>query len=99
MIRKEASSGPGIFFRTLRFHYVFSSPGFPLLHLHGRHRVLQERVTSNTASKLITLLGLECLYLFCGDKAHTERIVVYQIKPHLKQVIIQNSIRNSIYVI
>jgi len=32
-IRNEASSYPGIFFRTLRFNYVASSPGSPLPHL------------------------------------------------------------------
>ena len=39
-IRNEASSCPGIFFRTLRFYYVASSPGSPLLHLLDRHRKL-----------------------------------------------------------
>ena len=39
-IRKEASSCPGIFSRTLRFYYVASSPGSPLPHLLDGHRKL-----------------------------------------------------------
>ena len=39
-IRNEASSCPGIFSRTLRFHYVASSPGSPLPHLLDGHRKL-----------------------------------------------------------
>jgi len=38
--RKEASSCPGIFSRTLRFYYVASSPGSPLPHLLDGHRKL-----------------------------------------------------------
>jgi len=39
-IRKEASSCPGIFSRTLRFYNVNSSPGSPLPHLLDAHRKL-----------------------------------------------------------
>ena len=39
-IRNEACSFPGIFSRTLRFHYVASSPGSPLPHLFDGHRKL-----------------------------------------------------------
>ena len=39
-IRNEASGCPSIFFRTLRFYYVASSPGSPLPHLLDRHRKL-----------------------------------------------------------
>ena len=39
-IRIEASSCPRIFFRTLCFYYVASSPGSPLPHLLDGHRKL-----------------------------------------------------------
>ena len=42
-IRNVASSCPGIFSRTLRFHYVASSPVSPLPHLLDGHRKLVGR--------------------------------------------------------
>ena len=46
-IRIEASSCPGIFSRTLRFYYVASSPGSPLLYLLDGHWKLHISSRSN----------------------------------------------------
>ena len=59
-IRNEASSCPGIFSRTLRFHYVASSPGSPLQHLLDGHRKLVGRSAIPARS--------------CPRPCHSERI-------------------------